>query len=92
MNQEMKVRYGDVENAVSKIESKAVAFETSLMKELASGNELSVVSKLNELNHMLEEIGSTYKKVLSENNQAVTRTLEELKEIDHHISSSIKAR
>ncbi|MFE4352063.1 hypothetical protein [Peribacillus butanolivorans] len=40
MSEERKVRYGDVEDALSKIESNSEAFETSLMKEMASGNEL----------------------------------------------------
>ncbi|MEH6947112.1 DUF5344 family protein [Bacillus sp. JJ634] len=92
MTQEMKVRYGDVEDAISKIENASDTFETSLMKEIASGNELEVVNKLNELNNMLEEVGQSYKKVLKENNQSVIRSLQHLKEADQNISSSIKAR
>ncbi|WP_148357616.1 DUF5344 family protein [Peribacillus simplex] len=92
MSEEMKVRYGDVEDAISKIESASEAFETSLMKEMASGNELDVVNKLNELNGMLEEIGMAYKNVLKENNQSVIKILQEIKEVDHNISSSIKVR
>lgn len=88
----MKVRYRDVDDAISKIESASEAFETSLMKEMASGNELDVVNKLNELNGMLEEIGTVYKNVLKENNQSVIKILQELKEADHNISSSIKVR
>ncbi|MCM3169368.1 DUF5344 family protein [Peribacillus frigoritolerans] len=92
MSEEMKVRYRDVDDAISKIESASEAFETSLMKEMASGNELDVVNKLNELNGMLEEIGTVYKNVLKENNQSVIKILQELKEADHNISSSIKVR
>ncbi|MFE4243453.1 hypothetical protein [Peribacillus butanolivorans] len=40
MSEERKVRYGDVEDAISKIGSTSEAFETSLLKEMASGNEL----------------------------------------------------
>jgi hypothetical protein len=92
LSEEMKVRYRDVEDAISKIESASDAFETSLMKEMASGNELDVVNKLNELNGMLEEIGTVYKNVLKENNQSVIKILQELNEVDHNISSSIKVR
>jgi Family of unknown function (DUF5344) len=92
MSQEMKIRYGDVENTVSKIEAAADAFEITLAKDVASGNELDVVAKLNEINNLLEEIGRTYKNVLKDNNQSVLNTLENLKAADQEISSSIKAQ
>ncbi|WP_274607076.1 hypothetical protein [Peribacillus sp. TH16] len=41
MSEERKVRYRDVEDAISKIESTSEAFETSLMKEMASPVEMS---------------------------------------------------
>lgn len=92
MSQEVKVRYGDVEAAISKIESASEAFESSLLKDMASGNELNVVNKLNELNHLLQEVGKAYKNILSENNRNVRKSLEELKEEDRKISSAIQAR
>jgi Family of unknown function (DUF5344) len=92
MTKEMKIRYRDVEDAISKIENASDAFETSLMKGIAGGNELEVVNKINELNNVLEEVGQGYKKVLKENNQSVIRSLQNLKETDQNISSSIKAR
>jgi hypothetical protein len=92
MSQEIKIRYRDVEDAVSKIENAADAFETTLVKDLASGNELDVVTKLNEINNLLEDIGRTYNSVLKDNNQSVLKTLQDLKEVDQNISSSIKSR
>ena len=92
MSQEMKILYGGVEDAVSKIEAAADAFETTLAKDVASGNELDIVTKLNEINNLLEEIGRTYKSVLKDNNQTVLKTLQNLKEVDQDISSSIKSR
>ncbi|MBD1380445.1 YwqI/YxiC family protein [Bacillus sp. IB182487] len=92
MSEEMKIRYGEVESAISKIESSAGSFETSLLKEIAGGNELDVVNKLNELNNLLEEVGEAYKQVLKANNQSVRTTIESIKEADHNIGSSIRAR
>ncbi len=87
----MKVRYGEIEDAISKIESASEAFDPSFMKETANGNELDVVKKLNELNQMFEEIGLAYKKVLKANNQSVSRILQGVKEVDQSISSTMKA-
>ncbi|WP_019244410.1 MULTISPECIES: DUF5344 family protein [Bacillus] len=92
MTQEMKIHYGDVETAVSKIENASDAFETTLIKDIASGNELDVVKKLNELNSMLEEVGLAYKKVLKENNQSVIRSIHNIETADQSLSSSIMAR
>jgi NurA-like 5'-3' nuclease len=92
MSQELKIRYSDVEDAISKIESASEAFETSLLKDMASGNKLDIVNKLNKLNQLLDEVGQEYKKVLKENNQSVIQSVQSLKEADKSISSSIKAR
>ncbi|MDQ0224113.1 hypothetical protein CHH83_03270 [Bacillus sp. 7586-K] len=90
MSQEIKVRYGDVEEAISKIDGAADSFETSL-EEITGSNELNVVDKLNELSQLLVEVSEAYKQVLKENNQTVRTTLEDMKQVDENLSTSIKA-
>ncbi|MGG3889007.1 DUF5344 family protein [Metabacillus fastidiosus] len=91
MSQELKVRYADVEAAVSKIASRIGALQTNLGKEAAGGNQLDTVTKLNELNALLQEVGEAYKQILKENNQSVRKTLQELKETDAELSSRIQS-
>ncbi|MGG3800179.1 DUF5344 family protein [Metabacillus fastidiosus] len=91
MSQELKVRYADVEAAVSKIDSRIGALQPNLGKEAAGGNKLDTVTKLNELNALLQEVGEAYKQILKENNQSVRKTLQELKETDAELSSSIRS-
>lgn len=91
MSQEVKVQYGHVENAISKIDSASQSFETTLLKNMAAGNELEVVNKLNELNTQLEEVCKAYKEILKTNNLSVRTTLQDLKAVDHQLSASIKA-
>lgn len=90
MSQEIKVRYGDVEEAISKIDGAADSLETSL-EEITGSNELNVVDKLNELSQLLAEVSEAYKQVLKENNQTVRTTLEDMKQVDENLSTSIKA-
>ena len=87
----MKVQYAEVEAKVDQMESASEAFETSFMKDMASGNQLDVVKKMNELNQFFEEVGNAYKQIVRENNQTVRTTLTELHNADVAISSSIKA-
>ncbi|MED4452844.1 DUF5344 family protein [Metabacillus fastidiosus] len=91
MGQELKVRYADVEVTVSKIDSRIGALQPNLGKEVSGGSKLDVVTKLNELNALLEEVGEVYKQILQENNQAVRKTLQELKETDTELSSRIQS-
>jgi len=90
VSQEIKVRYGDVEEAISKIDGAADSLETSL-EEITGSNELNVVDKLNELSQLLAEVSEAYKQVLKENNQTVRTTLEDMKQVDENLSTSIKA-
>ncbi|MED4532072.1 DUF5344 family protein [Metabacillus fastidiosus] len=87
----MKVRYGDVEASVFKIDSRTETLQTDAGKEIASGNKLNIVKKLNELNSLLEEVGKAYKQLIRENNESVRKSLQELKETDVKLSSYVKS-
>lgn len=84
----MKVQYAEVEAKVDKMDSAAEAFENSFKQDMASGNQLDVVKKMNELNQFFEEVGNAYKQIVRENNQTVRTTLTELHNADVAISSS----
>ncbi|WLR41393.1 DUF5344 family protein [Bacillus carboniphilus] len=92
MSKEMKVRYGEVEQAISSIDKTLQSVDSALIKDMASGTQLDLVKKLNEINHLLEETSSNFKDILTEHNQLVNKSLQDLKEADDQISSSLKMR
>lgn len=90
MSVEVKVRYQDVEDAVIKIESASASFKAVLLKDMASGNTLDVVKKMNDLNEQLVNLGNMYKNLLNKDNEAVRQTLKELQKVDQNLSNSIR--
>ncbi|KGX92745.1 hypothetical protein N781_15710 [Pontibacillus halophilus JSM 076056 = DSM 19796] len=90
MAKEIKVNYAEVESAVSTMESSGESYNATMPTDIASGNELDVVTKLNELNAMLQTVGETYKDILRKNNETVRKSVEDMRETDEHLSSSMK--
>lgn len=92
VGEELKIRYSAVDQAVTSIDNAAGSLDTELPMDSASGNQLDVVERINELNHQLREIRNLYKELLAENNQSVRKSLISMEEADHQVSSSIKLR
>ncbi|WP_044338392.1 DUF5344 family protein [Rossellomorea aquimaris] len=92
MSQDIKLRYGDIHEALADIQAASESFDTSLIKDIASSNQLDVVTRLNELSQLFEEVANVYKTVLTENNQSARKAIEDFKEVDHTISASIMSR
>ncbi|MDQ0230660.1 DUF5344 family protein [Metabacillus malikii] len=90
MSQEIHIKYGEVEEAISKIDRTADSFATTL-ESISGSNELQVVEKLNELSQLLMEVSDAYKQILEDNNQSVRTALEEMKQVDENLSKTIKA-
>ncbi|BCB05832.1 YwqI/YxiC family protein [Bacillus sp. KH172YL63] len=90
MGEELKIRYSAVEQAVTNIDNVAGSLDAELPTDVASGNQLEVVERINELNHQLREIRDLYKEILAKNNQSVKKSLTSMEEADHQLSSSIK--
>lgn len=92
MSQDIKLRFSDINEALVDIQAASESFETSLIKDIASSNQLDVVRRLNELSQLFEEVANLYKSVLTENNQSASKAIEDFKEVDHTISASIMSR
>ncbi|MGA9289038.1 MAG: DUF5344 family protein [Anaerobacillus sp.] len=92
MSNELLVKFSEVEQSISRIEKSLSAFNAELPKNTGEGNTLDVVNRLNELNHMLTEVGNAYKQILTENNQTVRESVQQLENADKKLSSSIQLR
>jgi hypothetical protein len=92
LGEELKIRYSAVEQAVTNIDNATGSLDTELPTDAASGNQLDVVERINELSHQLREIRDLYKEILAKNNQSVKQSLISMEEADHQLSSSIKLR
>ena len=92
MSNELLVKFSEVEQSISRIEKSLSSFNAELPKNFGEGNTLDVVNRLNELNHMLTEVGNAYKQILTENNQTVRESVQQLENADKKLSSSIQLR
>lgn len=92
MSNELLVKFNEIEQSISRIEKSLSAFNAELPKNTGEGNNLDVVNRLNELNHMMTEVGNAYKQILAENNQTVRESVQQLEKADKELSSSIQLR
>ncbi|MCA0993822.1 DUF5344 family protein [Guptibacillus hwajinpoensis] len=92
MSKEIRIKYGEVEQSISRIEKTLLALNTEIPQNLATENRLDVVDRMNQLNHLLTEIGNSYRTVLAANNESVRQTLSDMETTDQQLSSSIKLR
>ncbi|KMM39171.1 DUF5344 family protein [Guptibacillus hwajinpoensis] len=92
MSHELLVKFNEIEQSISRIEKSLSAFNAELPKNTGEGNNLDVVNRLNELNHMMTEVGNAYKQILAENNQTVRESVQQLENADKELSSSIQLR
>lgn len=92
MSNELLVKFNEIEQSISRIEKSLSAFNAELPKNTGEGNNLDVVNRLNELNHMMAEVGNAYKQILAENNQTVRESVQQLENADKELSSSIQLR
>lgn len=92
MSKEIRIKYGEVEQSISRIEKTLHSLKTEVPHNLATENRLDVVDRMNQLNQLLTEIGNSYKEVLAANNESVRKALSDMENTDQQLSSSIKLR
>ncbi len=89
---DIKIQYSDVEQRVADMEHASGAIDFTFVKNIANGNVLNLVEKINQLNEILEQQGEEYRRILRMNNDTVKTSLQNVQETDEQLSSSIKAR
>ena len=88
MSNEIKIEYGEVSRALSKLQSSAFSIDSSALKNVTveDQNMLELSSKIVNLNRSLQEVLSVYKDLLAGNVASTNRSLETMKEAEQQIS------
>ena len=90
MSNEIKIDYGEVENALSQLKAATQSLETSLPTSVGGSNQLDVVTKMEDLNQSFHQMVEAYKALLMNNEQATRTSVEEMRKTDQLLSSSIR--
>lgn len=92
MSNEIKIEYGEVETALSQLKAAIQSLESSFPASIGGSNQLTVVTKLNELNQSFQQMLEAYKTLLLNNEEATRTSVEEMREADLQLSSAIKSK
>ena len=90
MSNEIKIEYGEVENALSQLKAATQSLETSLPTSVGGSNQLDVVTKMEDLNQSFHQMVEAYKALLVNNEQATRTSVEEMRKTDQLLSNSIR--
>ncbi|MDQ0215833.1 translation initiation factor 2B subunit (eIF-2B alpha/beta/delta family) [Oikeobacillus pervagus] len=92
MSQEIKLEYGEVEQALSTLKSSTGSLETTVPSSIGNQNVLDVVKKLNKLNHSLQEALTSYKALLIHNEEATRKSVDAMRETDEKLATSLHVK
>lgn len=90
MSGEIKIRYSDVEQELSKVESAVQQVDATYPSGIGEGNVLDVVTRLNELSNDLQQVIEQYQALVLKNVESTRQSLDIMQETDHQIGSSIR--
>ncbi|MGM9926615.1 MAG: YwqI/YxiC family protein [Bacillus sp. (in: firmicutes)] len=90
MSDEIKIRYSDVMQALSQLDTSLSAFQTTLPSAVGGNNVLNVVQTLNQLNETFQQINESYKSLLLSNKEATLHSIQSMQEADELLSSQMK--
>ncbi|MCA1061070.1 YwqI/YxiC family protein [Rossellomorea aquimaris] len=92
MVNEIKVVHGEIEQSLAKVKSSTESLRSDLPKNIGKENSLEVVTKLNELNQMMEQMIDHYKQLLIRNEELTRQAVQDMAQADRDLSSHIKVR
>lgn len=90
MSTEIKIRYSDVIEALSQLNTSLSAFQTTMPSAVGGNNILNVVQTLNQLNRTFQQINESYKSLLLSNREATLHSIQSMQETDKLLSSQLK--
>lgn len=90
MSEEVKINYTPIEKAMANLKMSAQAMDYDIVGDRQSDNILDIISKINEINHLLEEVFSIYQSLLLEHGQSTVEAINQFVESEQAIASSIR--
>lgn len=89
MSKEIKIRYDEVEKALSKVQTSTECVPFTI-PSIEGSNELNTITKIIGINKDLATLAQSYQALLLANIEAAQSSVETMKETDKVISASIK--
>ncbi|ASB91078.1 YwqI/YxiC family protein [Bacillus sonorensis] len=92
MSQEIKVKTGEVKQALSKLKHSASAINPAVPTDIKGQNKLDVVDKIEDMNKDLKKLTTAYASALSKQIVQTESAVEMMKDTDKKLASSMKAK
>ncbi|AAU22037.2 YwqI/YxiC family protein [Bacillus licheniformis] len=92
MGQEIKVKTGEVKQALSKLKHSAQAVKPNVQTDISGKNNLDVVKKIESMNKDLKSLTKAYASALAKQIAQTEQAVNAIKDADKKLSSSIKAK
>ncbi|ATH94348.1 hypothetical protein ACH95_03330 [Bacillus glycinifermentans] len=92
MSQEIKVKTGEVKQALSKLKHSAHAIKPSVPTDIKGQNKLDVADKIEDMNKDLKKLTAAYASALSKQIAQTESAVETMKDTDKKLASSIKTK
>ncbi|MGC4379394.1 YwqI/YxiC family protein [Fictibacillus sp. Mic-4] len=85
---EIKMVYGDIEQALSRLKSAVPPQQPSFAPVKKGSNVLDAITKLKEVNKSLRDIVQSYQTLLLENEKATEKAVQSIREMDEKLAST----
>ncbi|CDQ41149.1 MULTISPECIES: YwqI/YxiC family protein [Virgibacillus] len=91
MSKEIKLQQEPVIQALTNLKTATESMDaTGLGKEIEGNNTLDMVTKINEINHQLEDILTTYQTILLNHEQETAKAVDNFMQTEQMIASSME--
>jgi len=89
---EIRIKYSDVEESLSKIQSAVQSLKPNIPKSLGEGNILESIDKLNNLNQILQQTLVTYQQLTAKNIEGTHKSVKMMQETDEGLVTTMIQR
>ncbi|MFN2746465.1 MULTISPECIES: YwqI/YxiC family protein [unclassified Bacillus (in: firmicutes)] len=92
MGQEIKVKTGEVKQAISKLKHSSHSIKASVPTDVKGQNHLDTAKKIDELNQTMNEVAESYASAFSKQIAQIESAVEAIKDTDKQLASSMKTK
>ncbi|MBD7963928.1 YwqI/YxiC family protein [Fictibacillus norfolkensis] len=89
---EIRIKYSDVQESLSKIQSAVQSLKPNTPKSLGEGNVLESIDKLNSLNQILQQTLMTYQQLIIKNLEGTQKSVKMMQETDEGLVTTMIQR
>ncbi|GIP63443.1 hypothetical protein J32TS6_19980 [Virgibacillus pantothenticus] len=90
MSEEIKIAHGPIQKTITKLEMTTQQLNSDMTSGYVGENTLDMTKKLEELNHLLEDVLASYQVMLLEHGKSTMDAVDQFIESEQSIASSIQ--